>query len=631
MFAIVRHMIALHKLITDPDGIVRRHAPYLLIIFLLCMAIYGRTLSFDFLTNWDDPDYITQNQAIRGFSFQHIVLAFTHPYVGNIAPVQIISYMFDYLLWGMNPAGFRLTNILLHAANGMLFYTLTTKISGTKTAGLIAGILFVSHPVQVETVAWLSQRKTLLSLFFFLISFLMYIRSQQQERHSRTIFILAIGAFIASLLSKPTAVVLPLCLVAYEVTIAGNSICRDLWKRLLPFIVAAIAMGLLTIYVQAEDMGGGRIPYHGGSPWATFLTMIPVLLRYLRMLIFPFELSALYILPIKTVPDMEVLLATVLLGAIFAAIIVSYRRLRPLCFWCALFFIPLLPVSQIIPLVTLINDRYLYFPMLGAAGLAGHSAIILSERLTAGRIWLFCGFVAFATTYFSITSFLRTTVWRDSVTLWSDAVRKNPPSKDLLGLLAASYKDAGQTAEAVDSYRHIFSMDGEFVEPRYEQAALKDAAMVYMNIGSFNEAEKLLLRLTEKFPKNPSGFTTLAVCYSATGRKEAAETAYRHALKLAPDNPYALTGLASLFLDNNELDKAAPLLDRVITAGIDGPDIRVALARLAARRGNYYQALEHLEKSLLQGLVKPERLKLLPEFIALSADQRFRRITGEIR
>lgn len=620
-------MTSFRRHISDSDGIVRRHAPYLLIIFLLTMAIYGRTLSFDFLTNWDDPDYITQNQAIRGFSFQHMVLAFTHPYVGNIAPIQIISYMFDHLLWGMNPTGFRLTNVLLHACNAMLLYSLTTRITGMRAAGLIAGIIFVSHPVQVETVAWLSQRKTLLSMLFFLISFLLYIRSQQQVQHRRTIFILAIGSFIAALLSKSTAVVLPLCLAAYEATVAGNPPGKGLWKRLLPFIVAAIAMSLLTIYVQSAEMGGGRVPYHGGSPWATFLTMIPVLLRYLRMLIFPFELSALYILPIKTVPDMEVLLAIVLLGAIFALIIASYRRFRPLGFWSALFFIPLLPVSQIIPLVTLINDRYLYFPMLGAAGLAGHAATILYNRAPPDRTWLVYGVVACSVLFFSITSFQRTAVWQDSVTLWSDTVRKTPPSKDIMGLLAASYKDVGRTAEAVEIYRNLFSSVGEFVEPRYEQAALRDAGMVYMEIGSFAEAEKLLLQLTKKFPKNPAGFTTIAACYSATGRQESAEAAYRQALKLAPDNPLALTGLATLFLDSKAPDKAAPLLDRVTAAGAEGPDIQVAMARIAAQTGNKNQALAHLEKAATLGLVNKSRLKLVPDFFLLADEPRFRKLT----
>ena len=621
-------MNSIHQHIFAPEGTLRRHATFLLIIALLTLAVYGRTISFDFLSNWDDPEYITRNQAIRGFSLSHIMEAFTRPWVGNYAPLQIISYMIDYLFWGMNPVGFHLTAIMLHAANGMLLFLLTTRISGMKTAGFIAAIIFVVHPVQVETVAWLSQRKTLLSLFFFLISFLMYLRSRQPEQHSRIAFILAVGSFIAALLSKSTAVVLPLCLVVYEVTVAGNTLGKGLWKRLLPFIIAAGATALLTLYLQTPEMGGGRVPYHGGSPWATFLTMLPVMAHYLRMLVFPFNLSALYIPPIKTVPDWEVFLAALLLVAAAAACATCYLRCRPLFFWCALFFIPLLPVSQIIPLVTLINDRYLYFPLLGAAGLAGQAAMLLNARQPGSRKWLFYIAIACMTAYLSIGAYQRTAVWRSSVTLWSDTVRKNPPSKDISWLLASSYKDAGQLSEAVETYRRLFTLSGEFADSRYEQAALLDAARLFMEIGSYAEAEPLLLRLTARFPQNPAGFASMATCFSVTGRKEAAQNAFLRALEIDPEIPQGLIGLATLFLDADQPDKAAPLLDRATAAGIDGPDLQVALARFTARKEDYNQALWHLERAMQQGLVNPARLKLLPDFTALADNQRFLTLTG---
>lgn len=611
-----------------PAGGIRRHAPCLLAILFLTLAIYGHTLTFEFLSNWDDPQYITLNQTIRGFTWPHLVEAFTRPWVGNYAPVQMLSYMADHLLWGLNPAGFHLTSLLLHGANGMLLYALVTRLNGRQTTGLIAALIFIAHPVQVESVVWLSQRKTLLALFFYLFAFLSYLRAEVNDRHSRLFSALAVGAFIVALLAKSVALVLPLCLAVYEFTLAGKRPFQGVCRRLFPFALAAVAMAVLTAYTQQAETGGGRIPYHGGSPWATLLTMMPVAVHYLQLLLFPAGLSALYIHPIRAVPDGSVLLSAALLLSLGAVAATYARRSPNMLFWVAMFLLPLLPVSQIIPLVTLINDRYLYFPIVGAAGLAGHAACHLYAGLTGDRRRLATGAAAGLILLLSGGAYLRTGVWRNAVTLWSDAAGKYPASKDIGTMLAEAQKNAGMPGEAGESYRRLFALPGDFADPRHEQEALQDAALLFMETGSFGEAEQLLLRLTEKFPGNSSAFAFLAACYNATGRRDAAETAYLRAMQIAPANPQGMIGLASLYLDRHQPDKAAPLLDRADAVTAEGPDLRVALARLAAQRGNTDQALSQLEKARQLGLTTPARLRLVQDFSLLADNPRFRELTS---
>jgi len=606
---------------------LRQQAPYLLTIFLLAVAVYGRTLSFDFLTNWDDPQYITQNQLVREFSFGNVIKIFTRTWSGNYAPLQILSYMFDHALWGMNALGFHLTALLLHAANGVLVHLLVARCSGKKAAGLIAGLLFVVHPVQVESVAWLSQRKNLLALLFFLTAFLLYGQPSTETKNSRMRLAFSFAAFVAALLSKSVAIVLPLCLAVYEITINGAVLDKARTKKLVPYIVAAGTIALLTMYLQKPEMGGGRTVYYGGSLWATMLTMLPVFVRYLGMVVWPSGLCAFYMPPVKTSPDLEVFGAALVLAGVAAAGIALYRRQRPLFFWYCLFFIPLIPVSQIVPLVTLMNDRYLYFPMLGAAGLAGQAFVLLdnapfNRQKILPRIVLTGIIIALGT-----ASFHRTEAWRNSVNLWSDAVRRHPGSLDLMSALADSYKGAGRTAEAVAAYRTTFAMPGEFIEPRQERGALQDAALLFMNIGSFAEAESLLVRLTTRFPGDAPAFATLADCLSTTGKVGAAEKAYLQALKLDPGSAQAMIGLASLLLDGNQVERAKELLARTTGLGMDGPDLRVALARIAVRHGNRQEALDHLEMAVRQGLFNPARLRLVPDFAAFADDPRFRKLT----
>jgi Flp pilus assembly protein TadD len=531
--------------------------------------------------------------------------------------------MLDHALWGMNAWGFHLTALLLQACNGMLVHLLVTRISGRESAGLLAGLLFVVHPVQVESVAWLSQRKNLLAMFFFLTSFLLYLAAESDDRKTRSYLLLSFTAFAASLLSKSVAIVLPLCLAAYELGVHGCRPVPKLVRRLAPFIGAALVIGLLTFYLQRPELGGGRTAYYGGSPWATLLTMIPVFARYLGMIIWPSDLCAFYIPSVKTVPDPEVIGALGVLAAVCAAGATLYHRRKPLFFWFCMAVIPLLPVSQIVPMVTLMNDRYLYFPMIGVAGLAGHAMALAGTR----RLLLLRFVSAAVVVALGVASFHRSEAWRNSVNLWSDATGKNPGSVDLMSVLASSYRDAGRTEDAVAAYRATFAMPGVFTEPRQEQGALLDAARLYMGLGYFPEAEPLLVRLTARFPANAAGFATLADCLAATGRQEAAEAAYHRALDLDTGAVQALIGLATLLLDRNQPDRAAALLSRAARAGADGPDLRVSQARVSLRSGNRPEALDYLQKAIDQGLANPARLRLVPDFSSLADDPRFRRMT----
>lgn len=606
-----------------------RHVPCLIGITAAAAAIYCQTLDFAFLTNWDDPEYITRNPVILAFSLENIIRAFTWSWEGNYAPLQILSYMLDHAIWGMDPGGFHLTNLLLHVFNGMLLYLLAIQISGSRTAGFIAALLFVVHPAQVESVAWLSQRKTLLAGFFFLSSFLLYLRSIRQSSRQLPWLGLSLLAFIAAILSKSSAVVLPLCLAAYEICRSRQGEADRLWwKKLLPFAVAAGVMAVLTIFLQSPDLGGGRSGYHGGSLWATLCTMIPVLVRYLVILIYPAGLSAVYLPPVKTAPDMEVLGALLVLAAVAAVGMILYRRGRPLFFWLCLFFLPLIPVSQLVPLVTLMNDRYLYLPLMGAAGLAGHAGVVLLNRMPRKKGPVFLMVVACAIMLFTAVSVDRTAVWRNSVSLWRDTVERNPQSKDILATLAESYKDAGKPSDALATYRLAFAMEGDFADARQKSAALVNAAGLLMDIGSFSEAETLLMHLVSRFPGHPSGFTSLASCYRLTGKDDAAEALYHQGLQLQPDNPLALLGLATLSLDRKQPEKAELFLARLKSAGVMGPDVLVALGRLAMQKGEYQQALQHLRQAVgAEGLLNPARLRLVADFLPLAADPVFRELT----
>jgi 4-amino-4-deoxy-L-arabinose transferase-like glycosyltransferase len=331
-------------------------------------------------------------------TWQNIKAAFCHFYFYNYAPIHLISYMFDHALWGMRPAGFIFTNIFIHAANGILFYFLLVKLSWRRLIAFIAALIFLIHPIQVESVAWISERKNVLSLFFFLVAFYCYHVYREREGRSHwEFYAFSLGALLLSLLTKATGVVFPLVLLAFDLCFPQNRNRRICLVDKIPFFLAAFATALITIKSQSPEIGGGTTSYHGGTPLTTLLTMLPVFVRYLGMTLWPTNLSPVYSPFIKTGFDLEVAASGLLLVLVVGLGIFLYHRKRDLLFWLLLFFIGLLPVSQIVPLVTLMNDRYLYLPMIGASAFLAHFLFLSTNKMSekTGECNRYFGFLGF--------------------------------------------------------------------------------------------------------------------------------------------------------------------------------------------------------------------------------------------
>ena len=408
-----------------PGSAMLNHSLFpLLLIIAVSAGIYWPALNHDFLINWDDLQYVTENPAIRGVTFDNIKEAFSRHYVGNYAPLHIISYMFDYQIWGLRASGFIFTNILLHTANGILFYLLLRRLADKRLWPLFAALLFVIHPVQVESVVWISQRKNVLAMLFMLLSSHAYLQYRHKAQHNGALFyLLSLAAFCCSLLSKSVTVILPLILLLFDHCFLGSRNLRQLLYDKIPYIIIAIIFAAVSVQSHSAQTLGGGTSYHGGSAYATFLTMLPIVVTYLRMVIWPSGLSAFYDPPIKTGIDLQVAGAAVLCLLLLAVGMGLYRHRRESFFWFALFFIGLVPVLQIVPIVTLMNDRYLYFPMLGAAPLL---SILLLRDAAWSDLWsnlrykgLVAGGILVMAAYTAATS-ERIPVWRDSYALWKD-------------------------------------------------------------------------------------------------------------------------------------------------------------------------------------------------------------------
>jgi len=586
--------------------VLRPHLAILLLLAAVTVAVYSRILGHEFLVNWDDGFYVTGNEAIRGFSREHLVTLFSRFYVGNYAPIQMLSYLLDYELWGLRPAGYLLTNLLLHLVNGLLVYRLLLNIHGERLVAWVGAALFLLHPVQVESVAWISQRKNVLAMLFFLLAWEAYRYFRDSDgRYRMYAYIFSIVAFILALLSKSVAVILP------AIIILDDACFQRQGKRLLmlskiPYILVSVSAALLALQSQMPEetvwgSGGGRVyDYPGGSALSALYTMLPVFCTYLRLLILPAGLSAEYDPPIRITFDSTVAGSAVLLVSLVLLGVYLCRSDRKKGFWALFFVIGLLPVSQIIPLSTLMNDRYLYFPMLSVAALSGYVVAQLFKR--PGKEQRMICFILLATVIsaFSWGSFKRAGVWKDSVTLWSDAAEKSPGKSSVWERLGEAY----HLSASADRERYRFALAAYArateLDP-WSELPLYNAGIVYTAIGEYGKAQEVLGRLLDYYPDHVRSLVALGDSYRKQGKHSEAESWYRQAESLQPDALEVLLPAGINALELRKLDVAREYLLRAEAAEGNVADVAYYLACLESLAGRRDEGVAWLAEALKRG------------------------------
>ena len=519
---------------------INEHRFWLLFLLLTGMATYLPSLAHDFVPLWDDTAYVLANPAVMGFSFEHLRTAFTKNFVGNYAPLHIISYMADYTVWGMKPAGFIFTNIALHVLNGLIFYSLLIRCRFEKITACAAAFIFLLHPVQVESVVWVSQRKTVLAMVFFLLSCHEYLsyRNSDEQKNATLHYLASLGLFLLALFSKSVVVILPLVLVLFNLSKAGIDKHCPTVRDIVPFAAPALAAAILTYYSQDPSQTGGRSEFHGGSPLATFYTMLPVLLKYLELLFWPTGLSLRYDIPIRNGFDESVLLAGIAVSALVVAGVWLFLRRRELFCWYALFFVGLLPVSQIVPIVTLMNDRYLYFPLLGGAAFTCACVQVMVQKQSRQK--MFAAVCCALLLVLPVLTYNQTKTWQNSLTVWQQAVKHNPRLFDARLFLADEYFRWGMLDESLSVSFRTLELFPDDPTP------LKMIATVYVNRGDVPNARKFLEKASIAYPADIELKYLLAENYRTTKNIPEARAVYLAILMYSPGSERALKALSEL-------------------------------------------------------------------------------------
>lgn len=424
--------------------------PYLVLFFAPCL-IYWKTVGFEFIPTWDDGRYILNNPIVHQLSLENLIRIFTSSTATDFYhPLHVLSHAIDYALWGTDPAGYHITNVILHGINSCLAYLTVRAITNQERVALFVALLFAVHPINVEDVAWISERKTLLSTLFFFASLLSYFSYLRTGRTGK--YALSLVFFALSLLAKVFTLPLPLVLVAYELLLTRHRIG---WTRIAPFFVVSGAVFALSLYLYSSNSIAEQSALSADVLFGVvYPSMMPVFWKYIGLLLWPARLSGYYDTTLYfSFLQFPVIAALSLWALVTAA--VFYKGSAQLRFWYLWFWICLLPASNIIPNLTYYADRYMYTPAIGIFVVAALGAKSFSAYVSAGRprrqTVLALAAAAIIAAY-GIAAYQRVDVWRNELTFWQDTAAKSPNMYKARLNLGVAFHNAQRLGEAEREY-----------------------------------------------------------------------------------------------------------------------------------------------------------------------------------
>ena len=536
-----------------------------LALVLGTLALYWPVTGYPFI-NFDDPEYISENPVTQaGLTWHGLVWAFNGIHVGNWHPASWLSHMIDCQLFGLNAGGHHLVNVLFHIANTLLLFAFLRAATGCNWRSAFVAALFAWHPLHVESVAWVSERKDVLSTFFWLLTLIAYARYAQSSdewrvtsdqpaaplvtRHSSRFYWLALLFCALALLSKPMAVTLPFTLLLVDVwplrRISSFKFQISNYRRLLvekiPFFL--LALGLCTVTFLAQHSAGAVSPME----WSSRLGNVPVAyLRYLEKTFWPADLALVY--PYVYHWPAAAIAGAVLLLALVSALALGRLRRQPWLaagwFWFLGTLVPVIGFVQVG--AQSMADRYFYIPSVGLfVVLVWGAAELCAARPNGKLILTIAGSGALLGCW--LTASLQISYWQNSASVFlhaRDVTQNNYVADNALGKV---FELAGDYARARVLYEEAVK-----IEPRYAISQY-NLGLCLIGFGLKDQAFAHLAAAARLDPGNVGAQFNLGVFFEQNRRWAEAKKCFEATLRLQPDFADAKTRLTALLAAHPEL------------------------------------------------------------------------------
>lgn len=527
---------------------MKPHRTILIACVLMGITIFAffPSLSNGF-TNWDDTAYVTDNLLIRSLSVENLTKMFTTFQLGFYHPLTLLSYACEYRFFGPHPLAYHATNLLLHLMNTLLVYRLIYLLSGKQLAAFVTALLFAVHPLHVESVAWISERKDVLSAAFILAALIAYVRYRGKE--TRGAYLLTLTVFTCSFLAKPMAVAIPLVLLLFDY-LMGRKFDRKMILEKIPFLAIAVFFAIFAFLAQ-EKFGAVK---HETSfiSWNNISVACYGFLFYIGKLLLPLKLSCIYPYPAKTggLYPFSIVISPLIVIVLTIGMLFAGRYSKKITFGYFFFLITLAPVLQLVPVsLSMTADRYTYLPAVGLFYIAGEGCSYLWERFRRRRVVLMVAGLAAAGMLAGLTS-QRCRVWENSVTLWNDVLAKYPRVPSAYNNRGYAAAGTGDLAQAIADYTEAIAIDPDYAEAYSNRGNAYGAAGDFDRaIADYNEAIRIL-------PTYAAAYTNRGHAYAAKKDLELAIADYDRSLSIDPHNAVTYNNRAFIHLLKGDPDQA---------------------------------------------------------------------------
>jgi tetratricopeptide (TPR) repeat protein len=602
-------------------------------IFIICLilatatiAVYWPVVTFNFV-NFDDPDYVTSNShVLGGLTWRGVVWAFHSTFADNWHPLTWLSHMLDVELFGASAGAAHFVNLVLHTVNVLLLFLVLRRLSGGIWRSAFVAALFALHPLHIESVAWISERKDVLSSFFGLLALRSYVLHAKKSQTvpaftpSRSYWA-ALFFFALALMSKPMLVTLPFLLLLLDIwplrrfeSSAGLNLIREK----APFLIFSAFSCLITM--AAQNRGGATQALTTFPFTVRIETVFVAFVEYLEKTFWPTNLCCLYLhsghWPLVTV----LLSGFIIIG--FSLLAVCFWRRLPFVFVGWFWFL-----GMLVPVIGLVQvgwqfmaDRYTYLPLVGIFLILvwGAGEIVRRWRVTAVP-FCFLGIVVLITCALITKAQLR--YWQNSETLFRRAIAVNGNNDIAYNNLGYYLFQCGRLDEAMENYRRALQINPAFKKCRYnlddlgnffskngecslavecfDTALLSNTnffdahyglANALLKCGRTDEAIEHYQRAAQLKPDDGATFNNLGLALVMKGRSEEAVTNFHQAIRLKPDFAEALCNLGGVFMVQKRYDEAIVSYEAALRVEANRPEIHYSLAQAFFFMGRWEDA-----------------------------------------
>lgn len=584
-----------------------------LLLIITTLAVYLQIRNYEFV-NYDDYDYVTQNRHVQhGWTREGVLWAFTAKLHGHWHPLTWLSHMTDYQLFGRNPGGHHLTSLFLHVANALLLFLILKSTTGALMRSGFVAALFALHPLHVESVAWVADRKDVLSTFFWMLAMWAYVKYSEDRRLNR--YLLGLTAFVLGLMAKPMIVTLPFIFLLMDYWPLGRfqrgqrngsrevpnfrhqwtTLLRLAWEK-VPFFIAMGASSIIAMSVRQHENALILSPLEWMSTESRIPNALFSYMTYMRKMLWPVNLAIPY-------PEANMLTVWQAGTAGLLLFCVSF-----LVFWRGRRY-PYLPVGWLWYLVTLlpviglvkggpraIADRYTYVPLIGLFVMIAWGVPDVLSRWRYRTILLATS-TGIVLSVLAICTWSQARHWRNSMTLCEHALEVTSNNVKAHNNLGNALLSRGRIQEAGAHYSEALRIEPNSAKLHY------NLGIVRLQQGRFEEAIVHFLEVLRISPDSAETHSNLGIVLLRRGRLDEAIAHFLEALRIKPKLAEAHSNLGTALLHQGRLDEAIAYLSEALRLNPNLVVTHKDLGTALMRRGRIQEARTHFSEVLR---IKPD-------------------------